>query len=52
MEGAVDSLTGGMGGRFKAGRVTGEGSDFPEQKVGRSHELMDEDVLSLNLKRV
>lgn len=49
---ALDSLPGDMDKRFKSARVTGESSDFPEQKVGRSHKLMDEDVLSLNLKRV
>ncbi len=52
VEDALDSLPGDMDERFKSARVTGESSDFPEQKVGRSHELMDEDVLSLNLKRV
>nr|EGQ39802.1 MAG: putative GTPase [Candidatus Nanosalinarum sp. J07AB56] len=52
VEDALGELPGDMAERFKSARVTGESSDFPEQKVGKSHELMDEDVLSLNLKRV
>ncbi|MFB6147770.1 MAG: TGS domain-containing protein [Candidatus Nanohaloarchaea archaeon] len=38
--------------RFKKAEVTGESSKFPQQEVGREHELRDEDVLELNLKRV
>lgn len=49
---ALESLPGDMKDRFKAARVTGESSDFPEQKVGLEHELMDEDVLELNLRHI
>lgn len=49
---ALEELPGGMKDRFKAAKVTGESSKFPEQKVGTDHELMDEDILELNLRHV
>lgn len=52
VEDALEELPGDMKDRFKAARVTGESSKFPEQKVGEDHELMDEDVLELNLRHV
>lgn len=52
VEDALDELPGDMRDRFKAARVTGESSKFPEQEVGESHELMDEDVLELNLRHI
>ena len=52
VEDALQSLPGDMRDKFKHARVTGTSSDFPEQKVGMTHELHDEDVLQLNLKRI
>ncbi len=52
VEDALEELPGNMKDRFKAARVTGESSDFPEQKVGLEHELRDEDVLELNLRHI
>ncbi|MFB6190052.1 MAG: OBG GTPase family GTP-binding protein [Candidatus Nanohaloarchaea archaeon] len=52
VEDALDELPGDMRDRFKAARVTGDSSKFPEQEVGEQHELMDEDVLELNLRHV
>ena len=49
---ALDELPGDMRDRFKDAKVTGESSKFPEQKVGKEHELMDEDILQLNLRHV
>ncbi len=49
---ALDELPGDMRDRFKAARVTGESSKFPEQKVGVEHELVDEDILELNLRHI
>ncbi len=49
---ALDELPGDMRDRFKAAKVTGDSSKFPEQKVGTDHELMDEDILELNLRHV
>lgn len=52
VEDALDELPGDMKDRFKAAKVTGESSKFPEQKVGKDHELMDEDILELNLRHI
>ena len=52
VEDALDHLPGDMDDRFKHARVTGQSSKFPDQKVGREHELMDEDILELNLRHV
>jgi small GTP-binding protein len=52
VEDALDELPGDMRDRFKAARVTGDSSKFPEQEVGESHELMDEDILELNLRHI
>lgn len=49
---ALENLPGDMRERFKSARVTGESSDFPQQRVGKDHVLMDEDVLELNLRHL
>lgn len=52
VETALQTLPGELERRFKHARVTGESSKFPDQKVGKDHELMDEDILELNLKHL
>ncbi|PSG99342.1 MAG: GTP-binding protein [Nanohaloarchaea archaeon SW_7_43_1] len=52
VEDALDELPGDMKERFKKAKVTGPSSKFPGQKVGRDHELMDEDILELNLRHL
>lgn len=52
VEDALNKLPGDMRDRFKDAKVTGESSDFPEQRVGKDHELMDEDILELNLRHI
>ncbi len=49
---ALDELPGDMKERFKKAKVSGPSSKFPNQKVGKEHELMDEDVLELNLRHI
>ncbi|MBY6293843.1 GTP-binding protein [Nanohaloarchaea archaeon H01] len=52
VEDALETLPGDMKQKFKHARVTGSSSKFPEQKVGEDHQLEDEDILQLNLKRI
>lgn len=52
VEDAMETLPGDMKERFKDAKVTGPSSKFPDQRVGKEHELMDEDVLELNLKHI
>ncbi len=52
VQNALDNLPGDMDDRFKKAKVTGPSSKFPNQKVGKEHELMDEDVLELNLRHI
>lgn len=52
VEDALEQLPGDMKERFKHARVSGDSSNFPKQKVGEEHELMDEDVLELNLRHL
>lgn len=52
VETALEKLPGELKRRFKAARVTGDSSKFPEQEVGKDHELADEDILELNLKHL
>ena len=52
VETALQKLPGELERRFKHARVTGESSKFPNQKVGKEHELRDEDILELNLKHL
>jgi ribosome-interacting GTPase 1 len=52
VEDALNILPGDMKDRFKKAKVTGESSKFPQQKVGKEHELMDEDILELNLRHI
>ncbi|MBS3815299.1 MAG: TGS domain-containing protein, partial [Hadesarchaea archaeon] len=33
--------------KFKYARIWGESADHPNQKVGKSHELVDEDIVSI-----
>ncbi|PSH01835.1 MAG: GTP-binding protein, partial [Nanohaloarchaea archaeon QH_8_44_6] len=49
---ALEELPGDMKERFKKAKVTGPSSKFPSQKVGKDHELMDEDILELNLRHL
>jgi ribosome-interacting GTPase 1 len=48
---AMDRLGGDFDDRFRFGRVTGPSAAHEEQQVGRDHELADEDVLELVLRR-
>jgi len=52
VETALEKLPGELKRRFKSARVTGDSSKFPEQEVGKEHELADEDILELNLKHL
>jgi small GTP-binding protein len=52
VEDALNELPGDMKERFKKAKVTGPSSKFPDQKVGKEHELMDEDILELNLRHL
>jgi len=52
VETALEKLPGELKRRFKSARVTGNSSKFPEQEVGKEHELADEDILELNLKHL
>lgn len=52
VEDALNELPGDMRERFKKAKVTGPSSKFPDQKVGKEHELMDEDILELNLRHL
>ncbi|MFB6144966.1 MAG: OBG GTPase family GTP-binding protein [Candidatus Nanohaloarchaea archaeon] len=52
IEEAMEELPGDMLERFKAAKVSGPSSKFPDQKVGKEHELADEDILELNLRHI
>ncbi len=48
---ALERIGGDIAERFRFGRVTGPSAAHDDQRVGRDHELADEDVLQLVLRR-
>jgi ribosome-interacting GTPase 1 len=48
---ALDRLGGDMDERFRFARITGPSANHDGQQVGRDHELQDEDVMRLALRR-
>lgn len=51
IEDACEKLGGNLGERFRFARVSGPSAKHDEQQVGMDHELADEDVLRLLLRR-
>ncbi len=49
--GVLEDLGGDFANRFRYARVSGPSASHEEQRVGRDHELADEDVLTLVLRR-
>ena len=51
VEGALERIGGDFAQRFRYARVTGPSASHDDQRVGLDHELADEDVLTLVLRR-